>query len=131
MALCHVEGDQPDRQRECRILDISEFGVGLHLRRAEEDDDLVGRRVAVESPTMGASVTIRLEGTVRYVVSTDDDVLRRVGAQGDDAVDVLGPVGGQDLGDVLARGTHAGKVRRGLVAGCGDGEGPSAPGAAA
>ena len=36
--------------------------------------------------------------------------------QGDDAVDVLRAVGGQDLGDVLARGAHAGEVRRGLEA---------------
>ena len=77
MAFCQVEGDHPDRQRECRILDISEYGVGLHLRFHQAgNDDLVGRHIAVESPTMGAAVTIRLEGTVRYVVSTDDDLLR-------------------------------------------------------
>lgn len=72
---CHIEGEPVDQPRECRILDISEFGVGIALKLPPRSK-LVGRHVSVETPTFGASVNVRLEGTVRNSVTTDGGSVR-------------------------------------------------------
>jgi len=72
---CHVEGEPASQLRECRILDISEFGVGISMRLPRRSK-LVGRHVSVETPTFGASVNVRLEGTVRNVVTSETDSVR-------------------------------------------------------
>jgi hypothetical protein len=63
---CRIDGDPVDRTRECRVLDISEFGV--ILLRHPQGSELIGRHVSVETPKHGASVNIRLEGEVRNAV---------------------------------------------------------------
>ena len=60
----HVDGDPLDQLRECRILDIPELGVGILLQHPG-DPELIGHQVSVEAPTFGASVNVRLDGTVR------------------------------------------------------------------
>jgi PilZ domain len=72
---CHFDGDSVEQLRECRILDISEFGVGISLQ-LPHGTHLVGRHVSVETPTFGASVNVRLEGTVRNVVHHDTGPVR-------------------------------------------------------
>jgi hypothetical protein len=62
-----IDGDPVDKPRECRVLDISEFGVGILLRHPR-DSELIGRHVSLETPKHGASVNIRLEGEVTNAV---------------------------------------------------------------
>lgn len=72
---CHIQGEAGEERRECRVLDISEFGVGISLR-FPHGSALVGRHVAVETPTFGESVNVLLDGVVRNVVSMDDGSMR-------------------------------------------------------
>jgi PilZ domain len=72
---CHFDGDPTLEPRECRILDISEFGVGIALQ-PPQGQALIRRHVSVETPTFGASVNVRLEGTVRNAVHNDDGSVR-------------------------------------------------------
>lgn len=72
---CHIDGEPADEQRECRVLDISDLGLAILLQHPE-GAQLVGRRISVESPTAGASVSIRLEGDVRYGIPVGDDGVR-------------------------------------------------------
>jgi hypothetical protein len=62
-----VVGDSVDKPRACRVLDISEFGVGI-LFPQPRGSELIGRHVSLETPKHGASVNIPLEGEVRYAV---------------------------------------------------------------
>jgi hypothetical protein len=57
------------------VVDISEFGVAivLHHPRCSE---LIGRHIAVETPTFGASVNVQLDGEVRNAVPMDDGSIR-------------------------------------------------------
>jgi hypothetical protein len=73
--VCRIEGESPEQQLECRVLDISELGVGIMLREVRPAE-LIGRRITVESPTMGNAVNVRLEGEVRNAVPVDDDSVR-------------------------------------------------------
>jgi hypothetical protein len=67
---CVIEGDPVDKARECRVLDISEFGVGI-LLLYPRGAQLIGRHLSVETPRHGESVLIRLEGEVRNAVQVD------------------------------------------------------------
>jgi hypothetical protein len=71
---CHIAGDAADEQRDCRVVDISELGLGIVLGPLESSD-LVGRLVAVETPVLGMATNIRLEGQVKNAaVETDGSV---------------------------------------------------------
>ena len=59
-----IEGEPEAGWRECRVIDISMFGLGLTLHHPAPTQ-LVGRRIAVDVPAVGDSVCIRLEGEVR------------------------------------------------------------------
>jgi hypothetical protein len=50
--------------RECSVLDISPFGLGITLAD-DHAPDLVGRNVAVEFPAVSDWVTIRLDGQIK------------------------------------------------------------------
>jgi hypothetical protein len=73
--VCRIEDEPTGQQRECRVLDISEFGLGILLTHVRPDE-LIGRRITVESPTMGTAVNVRLEGEVRNARRVDDDSVR-------------------------------------------------------
>jgi hypothetical protein len=73
--ICRLEGEPAGRERECRVLDISELGLGILLAEVRPAE-LIGRRITVESPTMGSAVNVRLEGEVRNAVPVDDDSVR-------------------------------------------------------
>jgi PilZ domain len=52
--------------RECAVLDISPFGLGITLRDVDASHfELVGRDVAVEFPAVSDWVSIRVEGKIR------------------------------------------------------------------
>jgi len=72
---CRMDGDPVDEARECRVLDISEFGVGILLHHPRSSE-LIGRHVSVETPEHGVSVNIRLEGEVRNAVPVNDGSVR-------------------------------------------------------
>jgi hypothetical protein len=72
---CRIDGVPVDGAKECRVLDISEYGVGILLRHPQ-DSELIGRHVSVETPKHSASVNIRLEGEVRNAVRTGGGFVR-------------------------------------------------------
>lgn len=61
---CRIDDGPVDEARECRVLDISEFGVRILLHHPR-GSELIGRHVSIETPKRGASPNIRLEGEVR------------------------------------------------------------------
>jgi hypothetical protein len=70
IGLCHIEGEPADEPRECLVLDVSEFGVGIQLVHPL-GVELLGRHIAVETPSAAESVNIRLEGEVRNAISVN------------------------------------------------------------
>jgi hypothetical protein len=72
---CHIRGEPVEQRRECRVVDISEFGVGIVLHHPQ-GAELIGRRLAVETPTFGASVNVQLDGEVRNAVPMGDGSVR-------------------------------------------------------
>jgi hypothetical protein len=70
---CHIQGEFPTRA--CRVIDISMLGLGMTLEHSSPSE-LLGRRISVEVPALGDSVTIRLEGVVNNAVSTREGVVR-------------------------------------------------------
>jgi hypothetical protein len=64
---CLIEDDVlTKRWRECSVLDISPFGLGITLADYLADQpELVGRNVAVEFPAVSDWVSIRLEGKIK------------------------------------------------------------------
>jgi hypothetical protein len=72
---CHIEGEPADQRRECSVLDISELGVGILIRHPH-GSELIARRISVETPTLGESVNVQLDGEVRNAVPMDDGSVR-------------------------------------------------------
>ena len=72
---CRIDGDRVKEARECRVLDVSEFGVGVLLSHPR-DSEWIGRHVSIETPKRGASENIRLEGEVRNAVRVDGRSVR-------------------------------------------------------
>jgi hypothetical protein len=71
-----VVGDSVDKPRACRVLDISEFGVGILFPQPRGSELIGGRHVSLETPKHGASVNIPLEGEVRYAVPAGSGSVR-------------------------------------------------------
>jgi hypothetical protein len=67
---CLVENEmQTEVWRECAVLDISPFGLGITLRDADSSrSELIGRGVTVEFPAVSDWVSIRVEGKIRNAV---------------------------------------------------------------
>jgi hypothetical protein len=72
---CQIDREPVDHRRECRLLDISELGVGISLHHPH-GSELIGRRISVETPTLGESVNVQLDGEVRSAVPMDDGSVR-------------------------------------------------------
>jgi hypothetical protein len=72
---CHIDSEPLDQKRMCRVLDISEFGVGILLHHPQ-GAELIGRRVSVDTRTFGVSVHVQLDGEVRNVTPMDDGSVR-------------------------------------------------------
>jgi hypothetical protein len=67
--ICHVEGESADEWRECRVVDISMFGIGITLN-CPSPCQSVGRHILVDVPA--GDVSIRLEGKI-----TNSNLIRR------------------------------------------------------
>lgn len=63
-ALCHIEGESPSGWRDCEVIDISPLGLGVTLHHPQPWE-LVGRRISIDAPAIGSSITLRLEGQIR------------------------------------------------------------------
>jgi len=68
---CRIEGEPANEPMKCRVLDISEFGIGIMLDDPR-GSELIGLRISVETPTIGTSVHIGLEGEVRNAAVGDN-----------------------------------------------------------
>jgi PilZ domain len=73
--LCHVEGESPDLWRECEVFDISDLGVAIATRYPRRSH-LIGRRISVRLPAIGASIDMTLKGVVRNVSTSSDGTVR-------------------------------------------------------
>ncbi len=61
---CLIEDEHTEGWRECSVLDISPFGLGMTFSH-DHPLGLVGRAVAVEFPAVSDWVSIRLEGEIK------------------------------------------------------------------
>jgi hypothetical protein len=61
---CHIDGESPARWRDCEVVDISMFGLGVTFHHPEPWN-LVNRRIFVDISAIGEAVNIRLEGEIR------------------------------------------------------------------
>ena len=73
---CSFPEVSPDVQSDCRVVDISQLGLGIVLRDGAPSSDLVGRAIAVDMPIVGTAAHIRLEGEVRNAAVRPDGTLR-------------------------------------------------------
>ncbi|HTU38929.1 MAG TPA: PilZ domain-containing protein [Acidimicrobiales bacterium] len=73
---CVIDGDVEDAGwRECQIIDISMFGVGLTLRH-RRPSDLIGRTLRVQIPAGAGCLSASLEGEVRHADAAEPGVAR-------------------------------------------------------
>ena len=73
--VCSIEGESPDRWRECHVIDMSELGLGIEFQHVLPSD-LVGRRITVDLPTVGASIKLALEGEIRSAKTSSTGSVR-------------------------------------------------------
>jgi hypothetical protein len=73
--ICHIEGESDPAWRDCQVIDISMFGLGITLHHFWPLE-LVGRHISVEAPAVGDSVNVRLEGVIRNADATSGGVIR-------------------------------------------------------
>jgi hypothetical protein len=66
--------------RECFVLDISARGLGISVCH-QRPSELKGKGIAVEMPALSDSVSVRLEGEIRYAVAGDDTDIVRIGIE--------------------------------------------------
>ena len=73
---CQVH-DDPDAVgwRECEVLDISSYGVGLVVRH-RRPSEMVGHEIQVQVPARAGSLSACLQGTVRNAVITEPGYAR-------------------------------------------------------
>src|ERR1700728_1688006 len=68
-AVCRIEGESVAGLQECRVIEISMFGLGMTLAHLSPSE-LVGRHISVDVPAVGNTVSIQLEGNVANAVPT-------------------------------------------------------------
>ena len=75
---CLIENELHDEVwRECAVLDISPFGLGITLRDDHaRPSELVGRSVAVEFPRVSDWVSIRVEGEIKNATLVRTGLIR-------------------------------------------------------
>jgi hypothetical protein len=71
---CHIEGESAE-SRACQVIDISMFGLGMTFEHPSPSE-LLGRRIFVDVPAVGDSVSIQLEGLVKNAVPTAEGAVR-------------------------------------------------------
>jgi PilZ domain len=78
--LCLIEGEPANGWHDCRVIDISMFGLGITLHYPTPSQ-LTGRGLSVEVPALGDTVKIRFEGTIRNATAPADEGVVRVGIE--------------------------------------------------
>ena len=73
--ICHIEGETDPEWRDCQVIDISMFGLGITLHHFWPME-LVDRHISVEAPAVGDSLNVRLEGVIRNAEQTPGGVIR-------------------------------------------------------
>src|SRR5271163_498366 len=71
---CSIERESTGR-RNCRVIDISIFGLGITLNHPSPSQ-LVGRRISVEIPMADDSVSIFTAGTITNAGQTLEGAVR-------------------------------------------------------
>ena len=72
---CEFPDGSAEPQRDCRVVDISPFGLGVVVDSLPSSG-MVGRSIAVETPVLGMAANIRLEGQVKNAALQLDGGLR-------------------------------------------------------
>jgi hypothetical protein len=72
---CNIEDESAAEPRPCRVIDISMLGLGMTFEHSAPSE-LVGRRISVDVPAVGDSVSIRLEGVINNAVPNLEGAVR-------------------------------------------------------
>ncbi len=64
---CKLAGEPAAGWSDCRVVDISQLGVGITFEYPEPSD-LPGRLISVNLPGDAGSINVRLEGEIKNVV---------------------------------------------------------------
>ncbi|HEY5383803.1 MAG TPA: PilZ domain-containing protein [Acidimicrobiales bacterium] len=105
---CHIDGEPAAMWRDCEVIDVSMFGLGLTFIHPQPWE-LAHRRIFVDISAIGDAVNIRLEGEIRDAAFTlEGDI--RVGVElvglspAELAITaVLGGINKDDMKDVAPR----------------------------
>jgi hypothetical protein len=72
---CHIAGESPSMWRDCEVIDISMFGLGITLHHPQPWE-LVHRHILVDISAIGDVVNVRLEGEIRDAAFTLEGDIR-------------------------------------------------------
>jgi hypothetical protein len=72
---CHIDGEPISTWRDCEVIDVSMFGLGLTFIHPQPWE-LVRRRIFVDISAIGDAVNIRLEGEIRDAAFTLEGDIR-------------------------------------------------------
>jgi hypothetical protein len=72
---CHIEGEPTAMWRDCEVIDVSMFGLGLTFIHPEPWE-LAHRRIFVDISAIGEAVNIRLEGEIKDAAFTLEGDIR-------------------------------------------------------
>ena len=72
---CHIDGEPTAMWRDCEVVDVSMFGLGLTFIQPQPWE-LVDRRVSVDISATSDAVSIRLEGEISDAAFTLEGDIR-------------------------------------------------------
>lgn len=72
---CHIAGEFPSMWRDCEVIDVSMFGLGITLHHPQPWE-LVHRRILVDVFAIGDDEKIRLEGQIKDAAFTLEGDIR-------------------------------------------------------
>jgi hypothetical protein len=72
---CHIAGESPTMWRDCEVVDISMFGLGITLQHPQPWE-LVDRRILVDITSIGDAMSVRLEGEIKDAAFTLEGDIR-------------------------------------------------------
>ena len=72
---CHIEGEPTAMWRDCEVIDVSMFGLGVTFIHPQPWE-LVHRRIFVDISAIGDAVNIRLEGDIKDAAFTLEGDIR-------------------------------------------------------
>jgi hypothetical protein len=72
---CHIDGESAAMWRDCEVVDVSMFGLGLTFIHPQPWE-LVHRRIFADVSAIGDAVNIRLEGEIKDAAFTLEGDIR-------------------------------------------------------